>query len=255
MSGRIDKYSRSVVVRSEAYNLIRIVEHIDPETILIPRLLQYFNDIGFASKYANFGNIRVGGVHPFATLLFQEITSGKLDFNVFPSVTIADTTDNSAYQTLSSAMTQAMWGSADVALVEGHVAEGVLITSDNNIVRLKAATAGGKKILAIVSTERSIHTVDFNIWTDNKRITSILYDLVRHFAVQSIEVLHLKGLDFENELSGRRSGDINVDFGKMLYGANIGMKVAITTESVLIDLAISEMKTFDVHDTHTNFQP
>jgi hypothetical protein len=57
--------------------------------------------------------------------------------------------------------------------------------------------------------------------------------------------IHNDGIDLA-AMSGRRSGDINLDFGMLLYGANLRVEASMNHEAVLFDTgvnAISEINT------------
>jgi hypothetical protein len=220
------------------------MEYANPE-IIIPRMLQdYFQEVGFSSLYPNFKTLRIGAVHPFALLLFQESLGQQLDISVFPSITVADSSDTEVFSELGRGYENYMVDSEQLTAMLGQAEAGNLIISDDNISRIKTIIAAGGSISGTKTSYRSQHSVDLNIWSDNKDITSIVYDFVKHFIIGNIQRLHNEvGLDIQNPISGRRSGDINVEFGHILYGANITLSLTIDTASMILDVPVQEVVT------------
>jgi hypothetical protein len=126
-------------------------------------------------------------------------------------------------------------------VLEDAVRRNLVITSASNMTRMKSATAGGKKINGVKHMFRANHNIDINIWGDNKDMVSLIFDLIKHFVISSIDTLHELGIDVNGSLSGRRSGDVNVEFGKLLYGANVTIPTVIQTTSMVVDLPIEEI--------------
>lgn len=240
--GVIHKGSQTTIVHPSATRTIRITEYVNPELILPDMLQQYFLEIGFSSMYPNFSTLRIGAVHPFALLLYQSVMGQDLSTNVFPSITVSDSSDSEVSDLLARGDETFVFSSDVVAGFELYRDLKQLLISDDGLTRLKSATAGDGTVVGHKRDIRSRHTIDFNIWSDNKDMTSLIYDLVRHFVLSSINVLHdEKGIDVLDPISGRRSGDINVEFGKLLYGANISVSATISTANMIVDLPEEEI--------------
>ncbi len=233
------KTSRAVVVpqsaQSENVPFI-ILQYINPEIVFTKMLRDYFPKVDFATLYSKFGNVRIGTVHPFAMLLFQEAMNQKLNTNIFPSITISDSSDTETEDELARGLDEHILVEATVVSLEGYKEAGNLICSDQNMTRLKSAVQDGGKVYARQSTFRATHNVDFNIWSDNKDITALLYDFIKLFIISHIDILHTSGLDCNGTISGRRSGDISIEFGKLLHGANVVVPCTIQESVMLIDL-------------------
>lgn len=236
--GSIYKSSRAEVVATTANRRIIIAEYVSPEIEICKLLREYFQQIDFATQHPKFGEVRIGTVHPFALLLFQEVSGTKVDVNLFPSITIADSSDSEAFETLAKEYNQFMLDAADVALMKGHVEEGVLKCSDAAMARLETATLSDGKVLAEQTTYSANHSIDLNIWSENRDVVSLLYDLTKGFIISKIAELHGVGVDvLGGPLSGRRSGDVNVEFGRLLYGGNVTMPAVIRTSYMVVNLA------------------
>lgn len=239
------KSSNAEIRRPAATQLIRIVEYTNPEKVFPKYLQQYFLEIGFSSLYPNFKNLRIGAVHPFALLLFQDVNGQKLDTGVFPSITVSDTSDTEIDDELGRGYNEFQIDSSGLAKILGAVDQGKLILSDENRTRLEAAVADGATVKAVKHNYRSGHNIDLNIWSENKDLTSLIYDLVKHWVIGNIQMLHDEGIDVVNTVSGRRSGDINVEFGRILYGANVTVPATIETANLLIDLPYGAIQTIN----------
>jgi len=224
------------IIPSSSTKTIIIAEYVNPEAILPPLLQEYLAYIGFSDIYPNFGNVRVSAVHPFAVFLLATVLSQKIDLGILPAITISDSTDGEDSSTLGREFVGGLLGSAEVASMKGYWVSKQLMTSAQNIARLEAATAGGAHVAFIKRSFNSKHSVDFNIWGDNKDVISALYDMVRLFLYNSIELIHDNGLALTGGITGRRSGDINIEFGRMLYGANITASVNILTSVMAVDI-------------------
>ncbi len=248
----LGKSSGATILRPPGTELIRIVEYTNPE-IVIPRMLQkYLQEIGFSSIYPNFKNVRISAVHPFALLLFQSWHGTKLDLSVFPSITITDSSDSETAPELTMRKTDYVLTDDMVYSILSQVDAGRLIISDENRTRLEAAVADGTtKITAVKYSNRYQHSVDMNIWSDNKDLTSLIYDFCKKFIEGNVVALHNEGLDVINPIAGRRSGDINVEFGHLLYGANLTVALTIETGSMIIDLAQGTIETINLDPNYS----
>lgn len=232
------KTSGAQVIRPAADIPIRIVEYANPEIILPQMIQDYLLEIGFSSLYPNFKHINISAVHPFAIMLFNEVQGQKQDLSVFPSLTVSDSADSEINTQIGHGFENSSMTPSQMATLLGQVDAGYLILSDDNRVIIQAAIDAGATLFYNKASYRAQHTVDLNIWTENKDLTSLIYDLIKHFIIGNINKLHIHGYDMNNPLSGRRSGDINVEFGRLLYGANISLPLAIDTASMMIDVPV-----------------
>ena len=204
--------------------VVRVFEHLSLEKLLIPDLKEWIESTGFANKYPNFGRVNIGTAHPFAILLFQSVL-GRSDSpdttNLFPSITVADSS-----------------GQEDGVVVGHNHFEGIFTDSDKtkllasddlmyDVEKVKALSPPVPYEKQIITSNRSI---DFNIWGENHDLVSVIYDMVESFAVTNGDLF--------GTISGRRSGDMNVDFGKPLYGANVNVGMQTTRFVMAIDTSI-----------------
>lgn len=249
----IYKTSKANVIKSAENSIVRILEYLNPEVIWPQLLRAYFLEVGWASMYPNFSTLRIGAVHPFALLLFQDVMGQQLDLSVFPAITITDSSDNEVYDTLARDANLHMYDGADIAKIKAGKESKQFLISDENMTKLETATAGGGKIAGRRSSFRTNHTVDLTIWSDNKDLTSILYDAVKQFILSSMSLLHKSGFDIQNPVSGRRSGDINVEFGKLLYGSSVTVPAVIETSTMEFDVSTEAITTIAVNpEYHVN---
>lgn len=236
------KASSAEIRRPPDTQLIKIIEYANPELILPKMIQQFFLEIGFADLYPHFKTIRIGAVHPFALLLFQDVQGQQLDLSVFPSITVSDSSDSEVFDDLSRGFQSYQLNQEQLAKLLGSVDSGDLIMSSTNRARLESAVQGGATVNATTRDFRANHNIDLNIWSENKDLTSILFDMVKHFVISNTDKLHASGIDVFEGVSGRRSGDINVEFGRILYGANVQMRAVIHTTSMTIDLPYTDIK-------------
>ena len=99
--GTIYKPSRAEVVAATVTEKIVIAEYENPEVEISKLLQEYFQQIDFSTQYSKFGQVRIGTIHPFALLLFQAVTGKKINVDLFPSITIQDSSDSETFETLA----------------------------------------------------------------------------------------------------------------------------------------------------------
>jgi hypothetical protein len=234
------------IIPSPSGKTIIVTEYVNPERILTPLLLAHLDNLGFASIYPNFGNVRVSGVHPFAMFLLATVQGTKIDLGVLPAITISDSSDGEDAPVLGRDFVGGTLGADDVARLKGFTQMDQLIISSINIARLEAATQGGARIAFTKRTMISKHSVDFNIWADNKDVTSVLYDVVRLFLYHGVDEIGRNGLSFLGGISGRRSGDINLEFGRLLYGSNVTAPMTCQSSVMAVDIPLDIIDNIDV---------
>jgi len=242
--------SRAQVIASDVNKLIRIVSSYNPEVTFADQLKSYLTEVGYASMFPNFQNLRIGNVHPFALTLLQDVLGQKIKTDVFPSITVADSTDSVINQTLNMdtediLLTKKAWND----LKEARATKKIHI-SDENVDRIDAVIDTAD-IYGIKYQHMEQHSFDFNIWADNKDVASFLFDVVKQFLISNITDLKEEGISLQGEMQGRRSGDINVEFGKLLYGANVTVTAMSVITSLKLNLAVNFMQTFNVDSPNT----
>lgn len=243
--------SSGMVIRPQApTKLIKIIEYQNPEIILPDLIQQYFQNVDVSSLHSNFPTIRIGNKHPFAMLLYQDnYNSGtKLDLSVFPSLTIIDSADSQTAMQIGNSLdygvifdTDGQWTLMRQATVNGQ-----LLASIQNLNLIDNAIKSNGFVTFARTDYISAHVIDCNIWTENKDLTSEVFDLASHYFIDNkIRLNQDYGIDLLEAESGRRSGDINFDFGKILYGANITIPININHSSYrfnLNDVLISDIE-------------
>jgi len=230
------KTANAYVVPQASTVPVWVIESGNPETVLVRLLREFFREVDVNGMYAgNFGDVRVDTVHPFAMFLFQDVLGQQLNLNVFPSVTVSDTVENETFETLGREHEIVLVTAESVAEMEGHKAEGRLLASDAAFARLKVAAAGAT-LIGERGWYSASHRVDINIWGDNREVVSNLYDMVRLCINTRRGYLHTQGIDVIGTLDGRRSGDINVEFGMLLFGSNITIPCVLHSGAMRIEL-------------------
>lgn len=233
MSETIKLGSSATVIKP---GIIKIVTIENPEDVLIKGFVTYLADTGYADAYPNFDNINVGAVHPFALLLFQEFNGESYSLDVFPSVTVSDSSMSESDDVLSDNRRDIIIDKDVVVWLESKKKSGEFFLSDGNLALLKTATDAGAEITGVLRELTRRHMINFSIWSANREITSLLFDMVQGFILDQKTALKQK-VDMR-EISGSRTGDVNFDFGEMLFGATISLPVVSTFVSVSVDADI-----------------
>lgn len=244
--------SRAEIIEKIADRLIRIVESENPEEVFVKMLRDYFVEVGFSEKFPNFARLNIGVVHPFIILLMGDMKGAQANFDVFPSITVADTSMDEAAETLAKDEAYIALDQDDVIKLIGYTSTGELHISDTGIAKLRSATMDGGKVVGRELTHTTGHTFDFNIWTMNRDVTSFIFDTVEGFLESEIGNLHMAGIDIASH-SGRRTGDVNLDYGKLLYGANVSASVTIRHKSITVNPRLGTIASIDTTTLPTYF--
>jgi hypothetical protein len=241
------KTSRAYIVPSDVnQRFVYALDSSNPEKILIESLKNFIRKIGYSEMYPNFSNIRVSGTHPFSLLLAQEILGEKTKSNPFPSITIADSDASEDSEVLGDDYNGLSFTPAQLAKLDGYRQANEIFISDSGWTKIQTAMNTNGFVVGVQKTFRTKHTMHFNIWSANREVTSFLYDMVTHFIIQNKASLHTdNGLDI-GPLTGRRTGDINLDFGMLLYGANVSVPAIYGRSSVLFDTSLGSIAEIDV---------
>ncbi len=218
-----------------AHTPVVFAEVHDPEVTVANALRDFLGKLGFSSLFPNFGSVRVTTVHPFAMFLFQQELGKPIDESLLPSVTVQSSSDTEVVQMLAHEKTPIEITTSALTQLLAAVSAGSLFCSVEGIERLNTAI-GGDVLLGEQKSIQSDHQLNLNIWTDNKEMTGILYDIVRLFALNETDHLRDNGIDIIGQISGTRSGDINIEFGRLLFGANVVIPSRLKTSALEIKL-------------------
>jgi len=252
---KLFKTTRAVITPADAnQRFIYVLDSGNPETSLAKQLSGFLETMGYSSIFPNFDKIRVGTIHPFAILLAQEVLSQKKNVNIFPSVTIADSSTTEDAPVLADDLYAFPFTAEDVAKLDGYRQAGEVFVSDEGWTKIQARIASIGEIIGIRRRYHTAHVMDFNIWTENKDITSFLFDMTCHFVTQKrVDIHNQTGVDLGG-ISGRRSGDINLDFGMLLYGSNVRVDASMNHEATLFDTGIVSITEVDTKTLPSYFE-
>lgn len=253
MSENIYKTSRAVICAEDTTRrTVYALDAQNPETVLAHELRAFVEQMGYSEIFPNFDHLRIGVVHPFAIILAQEVLEQPKTTGIFPSVTIADSNASEDSPVLSNDMFSFMYTAQEVAVLDGYRQAKEIFISDSGWAKILSTVKAKGRIAGTKRSYRTKNTLNFNIWSENKDITSFLYDTVGHFLTQRRMAIHSQYAIDIGAISGGRTGDINLDFGMLLYGANIQVGITMLHEAVLFDTAVdavSEMTITPTMDT------
>lgn len=225
--------STAYVVSPERY--VRILDAVNPESLLVRGLNNYVRQLGFTELYPNFAFPKVNLVHPFALALWADIAGSQLPMDLFPSITVQDSNASDNTETLGVNVAYYSLNAQEWTNLKTFVG-GRIHISETGISKVDAKIAGQGYVFGAKKLYFRNHDFDFNIWTENRDVTGFLFDVVTDFLKAVMEELHREyEIDLQS-VSGRRGGDINVEFGNILYGANVRASATVYRSSMLIDL-------------------
>jgi len=223
---------------------IYVLDSTNPEVILVKAIRKFMEGIGFSSIYPNFDNIRISTVHPFAMLLAQDVLDTPKLSNMFPSITVGDSSTDEDAELVGDGIVALVFKPEDIASLEGRIFQKELFVSDSGLAKIKSTVDSKGYIVGIKKNYHTTHTIDLNIWTENKEVTSFIFDMLSHFVTQERTAIGDLGITL-GAISGRRSGDINLDFGMLLYGGNLRVTASMNHESVAFDTGAETISDVD----------
>jgi hypothetical protein len=244
----------SIQASSEAYIVdgtnnspVIILNYANVETLIAKLLVKYFRDMDFPSIFNNFGNLNISNSHPFAAILYTELAGQEPQVNsMFPSITINDSSDSQDDIELGSAYEEFVLYEKDYLNIKNKVEQNLITCSDTGLERLRIHFENNNSAAAYKNTVRSKNQIDFNIWSENKEVTSFLYDTCKQFMYLYNKDLKKEGIKFMGNMSGRRSGDYNMDFGMLLYGANLTVPISYDQSGLVVDVKIHEIDSIEI---------
>ena len=163
-------------------------------------IYRFLTELDFYTMYPNFPSIRVGAIHPFATLLFQEVMGQQYDLTVFPSITVSDSEDHQSDYELGEDFETFSINPVEWTQFKGDIQQGLILTSEANVAKVDAKMASTEFVTAVRRHIRKTHNIDFNIWAGNKDLVSTIYDILGSFFVAYTDILHKNGYDVEEIL-------------------------------------------------------
>lgn len=240
------KTSRAIIRPADVnQRFIYILDSTNPEIVLANELGDFLKTIGYSEMFPNFDAIRVGTTHPFAILLAQEVLGQQQKVDVFPSITVADSNAQEDAEVLSDDNAVFVFTADEIAKFDGLRQAKEVYVSDSGWEKIQTKIQETGHIIGVRRLYHTQHSIDFNIWSEHKQITSFLFDMVAHFVSQKRVDLHESyGIDMDR-ISGRRTGDLNLDFGRLLYGANMTVTTSMGHEAVLMDTAVDKISEID----------
>lgn len=228
------------------------------EEILVIDLTDYFYnllrwDLIYPKHYIRFGN-----EYPWVPYISED--SGNVDLSeaqeaLFPSVTVLSNSDSKSPNDIfvnieAVGLTQTDWNDQKADILSRP--DDYMI-SQEAIAEIDAYFAGGATALygTFMKYQRR-DNVTFDIVTDGYTdIKNRIYDALSTYLEmqKKVELYKSRGINIiESSVSGSRSGEYNVEFGRTLHGCSINFQVDYVTSSTFFDLDAETIN--DVAITH-----
>ena len=148
-----------------------------------------------------------------------------------------------------------VFGPSDIATLDGYGQSNEVFISDSGWQKVLDTLAANGHVVGVKRSYSLRSTLDFNIWSENKDVTSFLFDMVCHFLIQKKGEIHdQQDIDL-GPINGRRTGDINLDFGMLLYGTNVQATAILDHSAVLFDTSIKMVEEIDTTTLPSYFIP
>ncbi len=215
----------------------------DVESILVKELRTYIlTEIRWGDIYENYQNIRISPIHPFAYLMDQAVNGTKVPVDLFPSITVIEDTSS---KTISLGILKK---NAKITQAElDHIVANpdLYIISDTDFQALQTLiTQKGYHYAEGCETTRN-GNLSIEVWADNDELKSKIIDLVEAFfmGIKRYEINEQYNVKIQEEtMQVNRSGNYNVDFGKLLFGGMIGINCDYPLAQYFVDSETGEIE-------------
>ncbi len=212
------------------------------EDILVAELSTYFDQLRFGELYRNFKTIRISLEHPFA-IMWQQAKGNPgnaYDGSLFPSVTIMSGSDSKPGQLNGlNILEPCTLEESDLATLSAsgwQVASGAVTWLNEWFVDHGA-------LKGRMGTAHKSDQVSIDVWSESIQLKNEIYGLLMMYLSGPnrvrIENSHAITI-FDGTVRGQRSGNYNMDFGQLLYGAHIDFQVDYMMQQSLFDSESSE---------------
>lgn len=194
-------------------------------------------EMGFKKLYNdNFSDMRVSEIHPFAVAIFNLDNGKEVPQNLFPSVTVSRVEES---QHQKSPIGNPQFTEVTAELIQEYKDLGKeRIISEEQLKKIEDAFSlleEGDRMNLETYVDIEKYSIIYTLWTDNFDVKEQVYDAIKHYVRARVQFFTDLGM---NEISwtGDRDGLYNMDFGKLLYGATVTMRVSQGFAEQVIDL-------------------
>lgn len=212
------------------------------EDIVIEECKKFLNEVRFAELFPNSPTVQVSSEHPFARLMDRAAGNPghPYDGSMFPSITIVAGEDSKTDQLASTNRV------VPVSLTKAEIED----LSDSSMVAAPGAlawmtewTEENGTLYGHQSTSFRSDRISFDIWSESIQLKNELHSLLIAFLTgpkrREIESSHGIRI-FDRTIHGQRSGNYNMDFGQLLYGAHLDCVADYEVSTAIFDSDITK---------------
>lgn len=228
------------------------------EEILIDRLREYFSTVDWDGQFPNHP-LRINNEHPWVPYMASDeaIDSGYVDLrqvseSLFPSITITTTQDAKATEVLAQISdTELVKTEVDAFKAQAETT-GYMISSDS-LIEMDKYFETNESLYGVNIVYQRQDTINIDIISDdNSNIKNRIYDFTTLFLTTHGNMSLSDDLEIqiiEGSIVGTRSGIYTNEFGRLLRGASIEMRVDYKISQVYYDTGTEAIAA--VNATHT----
>lgn len=201
----------------------RLIEKLDDvEATFVSAITTYFhNHIRVQDMFPKFGTIRVDTTHPAAILNVALVDNKPVPGNLFPSITVNQVEDSVGPQVLNLERevveVNAAWVTDQLANPLANQAQMATL-----LAYIQNLPVGKQKVYGYMTNDRISTRVLCAIWAENQAIRTFLYAHLRACLYMNKPLWESIGLQ-NWVLAGTPSGLYNLDFGRVMYGAELSL--------------------------------
>lgn len=226
--------------------MIVLIEAVVVEELLVKKLKEWFRKMDWSSIYPNHP-IRINNEYPWVPYINE--TTGDVDIPegddqgaLFPSITVVTQSDMKSPQEINVTPEDNMMLADDFTTLKADITaypDKYMVSSDAiSIIDTYFETSEELAYRSIPFRKRD--NVQFDIVSDtNTDIKNRIYDALIAFLTgpENMVMREEQGVYIlENTVSGSRSGEYNVEFGRTLHGCTIAFQVDYVVGTTFFDI-------------------
>lgn len=192
------------------------------ESEIAEKLTTYMhNEVEIQKIYPNFGTLRIDETHPAALLNVALDNSKPVPTGIFPSITVNTVEDNPGEAT--SMAHEDSVEELDVAWVDEFLVGNPEALQSQVTALRDLMVAEDRNVFSITMSDRIAERILYAIWAESRPVKNTLYAHLRGFMFQYRDWF-ISQLGFENwNIFGTPGGLYNMDFGRVLHGAEVAV--------------------------------
>lgn len=227
------------------------------EEILVAELISYLEKVRWNEMYPKFPNPRISNEYPWVPYMnegWPDLSS--VSETLFPSVTIVSSSDEESPRDVAVQLSATELTKDEFEAFKVLVSNDAYLISQEAIDEMETYFESKDNLYGVKVCSSIRDHINMDIITDDPtNVRNRLYDLVKLFVKgpERLEVFQSHGIEIMNgTISGSRTPEYNVEFGRVLRGSSITFQADYVIEQTFYNTDIETLAGVEVtHIPHT----